>query len=196
VILDGKPRGQTPLEIIDLENTKEHPLLLRLAGYKQVSQTVKLSDDGALVQVSLEGAGAGADGGPSGAAGGVVEGGAGGALAGAATAGGGLPGATGPVRVRKAVSSAAALPRKKLEAPPSGAAVGYLVTNSDPPAARVLVDGRDTGQVTPVSPANKIPLTVGRHTVTFQLGKQRFDYPVEIREGPEPTRLIRKLDAQ
>jgi hypothetical protein len=43
---------------------------------------------------------------------------------------------------------------------------GYLRATTKP-YAKVFVDGKDTGRVTPISPRRRIPLKPGRHKVTF-----------------------------
>ncbi len=81
--------------------------------------------------------------------------------------------------------------KKKTPKPPSGD-VGYLVANTMPWGAKVLVDGKDTGQMTPVMPRKKIPLKPGRHKVTFVLAGKKHNYSISVTAG-KTSRLIKKL---
>jgi hypothetical protein len=62
---------------------------------------------------------------------------------------------------------------------------GYLQLNSKP-AAKVFIDGVDTGLTTPVS-GKQLKLPAGRHKVTFLIGTDRFTYPVLIVDGQTET---------
>lgn len=62
---------------------------------------------------------------------------------------------------------------------------GYLVLASRPPA-KIEVDGRDTGLITPVT-GQQLPLTPGRHKVTFLVGADRYTYVVNVRSGETQT---------
>jgi len=70
--------------------------------------------------------------------------------------------------------------------------VGYLVANTMPWGAKVLVDGKDTGQLTPVMPRKKIPLKPGRHKVTFVLAGKKHNFSISVQPG-KTSRLIKKL---
>ena len=70
--------------------------------------------------------------------------------------------------------------------------MGYLVANTMPWGAKVLVNGRDTGKTTPVAPRSKIPLKPGRYKVTFVLAGKKHSYPVSVTAG-KTARLIKKL---
>ncbi len=70
-------------------------------------------------------------------------------------------------------------------------APGYLLPYSQP-WARVWIDGKDTGQTTPVAPRNHFGLAPGRHLVTFVVAGKRYDFPVAIEAGKE-TRLSKQL---
>ena len=64
---------------------------------------------------------------------------------------------------------------------------------STTPWARVFVDGKDTGRVTPVAPRAHIPLAAGRHVVTFVVGgRRKLDFPITVKAGEE-VRLVREL---
>jgi serine/threonine-protein kinase len=56
---------------------------------------------------------------------------------------------------------------------------GMLVLSSDPVGARVVIDGRDTGQVTPV----RLSLPAGPHQVTIEKNGVQTTEGVEIRNG-------------
>jgi hypothetical protein len=58
---------------------------------------------------------------------------------------------------------------------------GYLQVFSKP-AAKILVDGNETGLKTPIS-GHALPLTPGKHKITFVIGDDRFTYPVMIKAG-------------
>jgi hypothetical protein len=87
----------------------------------------------------------------------------------------------------------------EMEAPPVAqsspapvAAVGYL-TAATKPAARLTIDGRDTGRWTPVPPANPIALPAGAHTIVFETADgRRLEEQLEIEPG-KTSRVIRSL---
>jgi tetratricopeptide (TPR) repeat protein len=58
---------------------------------------------------------------------------------------------------------------------------GYLWVNSKP-KAKILIDGVDTGLTTPIT-GKTLPLTPGKHKVTFVIDDDRFTYPVLIQPG-------------
>ncbi len=62
---------------------------------------------------------------------------------------------------------------------------GYLQVFSKPPA-KILVDGNETGLKTPVS-GHSLPLSPGKHKITFVIGDDRFTYPVMIKAGATET---------
>jgi hypothetical protein len=51
------------------------------------------------------------------------------------------------------------------------------------PWARVFIDGKDTGKMTPIIPRSAISLSPGSHKVTFQVGDQKFHFTVQIESG-------------
>ena len=87
----------------------------------------------------------------------------------------------------------------RAEGPPIAAAtpvapgtIGYLVVQSKP-AARLTIDGRDTGRWTPVPAANPIVLPAGSHTVVFESADgRRHEERVEIEAG-KTARFVRAL---
>ncbi len=77
-------------------------------------------------------------------------------------------------------------------APVPAAGVGYL-TAATKPAARLTIDGRDTGRWTPVPPANPIALPAGAHTLLFETADgRRLEEQLEIEAG-KTSRVIRAL---
>jgi hypothetical protein len=77
-------------------------------------------------------------------------------------------------------------------APVPAAGVGYL-TAATKPAARLTIDGRDTGRWTPVPPANPIALPAGAHTILFETADgRRLEEQLEIEPG-KTSRVIRSL---
>ena len=92
-------------------------------------------------------------------------------------------------------------PLLRAEPPPIAAAtavapdtIGYLVVQSKP-AARLTIDGRDTGRWTPVPAANPIVLPAGSHTVVFESADgRRHEEQIEIEAG-KTARFVRALPA-
>jgi eukaryotic-like serine/threonine-protein kinase len=68
---------------------------------------------------------------------------------------------------------------------------GYLIARTRP-WARVHVDGRDTGVMTPIAPRAKIPLRPGPRRITFVVGDQSFTYQVTIEAG-QTHELVEEL---
>jgi len=68
---------------------------------------------------------------------------------------------------------------------------GYLIAWTTP-WARVFIDGKDTGKMTPIAPRARIALTPGTHKVTFVVGAERFSYSVDVAAG-ETLRLKKDL---
>ncbi len=60
------------------------------------------------------------------------------------------------------------------------------------PWARVFIDGKDTGKMTPIAPRSAIPLSPGSHKVVFAVGDQKFPFTVTIRPG-EKKNLVKVL---
>jgi len=88
--------------------------------------------------------------------------------------------------------AAPALARAEAQAQTASALLGYLVTNTRP-AARVSIDGRETGRWTPVPEGNPIALTAGAHTILFETADgKRLEESVQIEPG-KTARLVRDL---
>ena len=108
-----------------------------------------------------------------------------------------------PVARRKPRPAAKPKPRSKPRGKPKPAPalaaptgdVGYLVANTMPWGATVLVDGKNTGKKTPVAPRSKIALKPGKHRVTFVLNGKKHKFSVTITSG-KTARLIKKLPAE
>jgi hypothetical protein len=62
---------------------------------------------------------------------------------------------------------------------------GYLQVYSKP-TAHILVDGKETNLKTPIS-GHTLPLTAGKHKITFVIGDDRFTYPVIVKAGATET---------
>ena len=83
------------------------------------------------------------------------------------------------------------------------AAASSAVTSTQPgsftaftqPFARVFIDGKDTGKMTPIAPRSAIALPPGSHDITFVVGEKRFNYRITIAPG-EHKNLIRTLPVQ
>ncbi len=69
-------------------------------------------------------------------------------------------------------------------APFEDAEPGYLIADTTP-WARVLVDGKDTGKMTPIADRAKISLPAGKHTVTFVVGDKRYSYTIFVEPGQD-----------
>ena len=74
---------------------------------------------------------------------------------------------------------------------PAANETGFLIANTQP-WAKVLIDGKDTGKMTPIAPRSKIPLKPGRHTVTFVADGKKFNFEITIKPG-EDLRLMKQL---
>jgi len=89
-------------------------------------------------------------------------------------------------------------PASSASPPPAAAAPapgsdkeGFLIANSQP-YAKVLVDGKDTGKVTPIAPRDHIPLKPGKHVITFVTSDKRVSADVIIKSGEE-AKVVRNL---
>jgi hypothetical protein len=71
---------------------------------------------------------------------------------------------------------------------------GYF-TAFTKPWARVLIDDKDTGKMTPISPDSRIKLVPGRHKVTFVVGEERHDFLVKISRG-KVKNLVKDLSGE
>jgi serine/threonine protein kinase len=77
-------------------------------------------------------------------------------------------------------------------APVTPTGVGYL-TAATKPAARVTIDGRETGRWTPVPPANPIALPAGAHTIVFETAEgKKLEEQLQVEVG-KTSRLIRSF---
>jgi serine/threonine protein kinase len=68
---------------------------------------------------------------------------------------------------------------------------GYLVAYTTP-WAKVVIDGKDTGKMTPIAPRAKIALPPGKHKVTFVVGRENWSYTVTIKAG-ETSKITKDL---
>ena len=71
---------------------------------------------------------------------------------------------------------------------------GFLLAYTTP-YAKVVVDGVDTGKITPITPRAKIPLSPGDHKVTFVVGREKMTFRVKIVAGKD-TKLIKDLQVK
>jgi hypothetical protein len=71
---------------------------------------------------------------------------------------------------------------------PADCRKGWLRVDSQP-AARIYIDGVDTGVTTP----GALAVPIGRHKVTFVVGDDRYTYPVTIRGGQTET-IMKSID--
>jgi hypothetical protein len=68
---------------------------------------------------------------------------------------------------------------------------GYLVAYTTP-WAKVVIDGKDSGKMTPIAPRAKIALPPGKHKVTFVVGRENWSYIVTIKAG-ETSKITKDL---
>ena len=64
--------------------------------------------------------------------------------------------------------------------------VGFLVLQTRPSGATILLDGADTGLVTPLT-GKQMPVEPGKHKITFMIGRDRYTYPVTVNAGESAT---------
>jgi hypothetical protein len=87
-----------------------------------------------------------------------------------------------------APAPAPAVPAEEPPPAPAAAATdeepGYLIAETTP-WARILIDGKDTGRMTPVAPRAKIAVTPGKHKVTFVVGDKSFGYTIMVAPGED-----------
>jgi hypothetical protein len=69
--------------------------------------------------------------------------------------------------------------------------VGYFLAYTTP-WARVHIDGKDTGKMTPIAPRAKIALKPGKHKVTFIVGRDEFHYWITVEPGKD-VKLVEDL---
>jgi serine/threonine protein kinase len=79
-----------------------------------------------------------------------------------------------------------------LKQPPKSPAdpKGYAAITSNP-SAKIWVDGKDTGLSTPIA-AHALPLSPGKHKITFVLGNDKTTYTINVKAG-ETTPLHKDL---
>lgn len=63
------------------------------------------------------------------------------------------------------------------------------------PFARVFIDGKDTGKMTPIAPRSAISLSPGAHQVTFVVGDKEFTYRITLAPG-ERKNLVKTLPVE
>jgi hypothetical protein len=61
--------------------------------------------------------------------------------------------------------------------------VGLRLHAATDPASRVAVDGKDTGETTPISGFEGIVVGAGRHRVSFSAGGRTLDVDVDVQPG-------------
>ena len=65
------------------------------------------------------------------------------------------------------------------------------MVSTRPPGVTVLIDGKDTGQRTPIRRPYSLP--AGRHTITFVMNDgKRYSYPIQI-DANQTTKLMKLL---
>jgi hypothetical protein len=174
--VNGKRVGVTPVDVNDVDLSKSTRVTVRMRGYRDVIKYLQSPNgepqvlDAKLVAV-------------------------------AETSGGGDPAAEiiPPPKGRPGEASAAPAPIRLVggEAPAGGEEKatsnepGYLIANTQP-WARVWIDGKDTGKMTPIAPRSKVPLKPGKHVVTFVADGKKFNFDVVVKPG-EDVKLTKQL---
>jgi serine/threonine protein kinase len=166
--VNGKRAGVTPLDIGDLDPGKQARVVLRMKGYGTVTKYVSFDKNTQqTVDAKL------------------------------------APGAEGPPEDSGATKVAEAKPEKgtdKSSKPPKlvaeelktgGNEPGFLIANTQP-WAKVIIDGKDTGKMTPIAPRSKISLKPGKHIITFVADGKKFNFDIVIKPG-EDLRLMKQL---
>jgi serine/threonine protein kinase len=170
VTVNGRIYGKTPVTIEDLDPTKAAKVVIKKRGFATINRQVSFLDTfEQTVDVDLGGGGGGGKDDDKGGGGTTATGGGG-----TTSSGGGGTGGTGG------------------SGGGGGGGEGFLIANSQP-FARVFVDDKDTGKTTPIAPRDRIPLSPGKHKVTFVASGKKYTYDVTIRPGEE-FRLIRNLN--
>ena len=54
------------------------------------------------------------------------------------------------------------------------------------PAAKIAVDGVDTGLATPIA-GHAVPLSPGKHKITFSVGSDKYTFVVTAKQGETVT---------
>ena len=174
--VNGKRVGVTPIDVADVDLSKSTRVTVRLRGYRDVIKYLQSTNgepqvlDAKLVALAE-----------------------------------GEPPETKEPKSRssgksgEAVAAAGPTPLKVLE-PGGGAAgddkassneSGFLIANTQP-WARVWIDGKDTGKMTPIAPRSKVPLKPGKHVVTFVADGKKFNFDVVVKPG-EDVKLTKQL---
>jgi serine/threonine protein kinase len=104
--------------------------------------------------------------------------------------GGTKPGDKKPLDVKKPADKPSDEPSLKQPPRSPADAKGYAAISSTP-SARISIDGKDTGLSTPIS-GRALPLSPGRHKVTFVIGGDKFTFSVTIKAG-DTTALHKEL---
>jgi len=85
-------------------------------------------------------------------------------------------------------------PPPQLPPPPADSkGVGYLVVHSTP-FARIHIDGKDTGKMTPIASRARLALAPGKHKLTFVVTStgEIFHFTITIKAG-ETLKITKQL---
>ena len=165
--VNGRSYGKSPVTVDDLDPTKAAKVVAKKRG---VGSLIKLVSFGESFDQTLD-----LDLGSSGSSSGSGSGSSGHSEKAAAPT----------------ASSTASSPPTPPPAAPGSDKEGYLIANSQP-YAKVLVDGKDTGKLTPIAPRDHIPLKPGKHVITFVTSDKRVSADVIIKSGEE-AKVVRNL---
>ncbi len=93
-----------------------------------------------------------------------------------------------------AAASGAATPAARPAAQPASSQPATF-TAFTRPFARVFIDGKDTGKMTPIAPRSAITLSPGAHQITFVVGDKEFSYRITLAPG-ERKNLVKTLPVE
>jgi hypothetical protein len=86
-------------------------------------------------------------------------------------------------------------PLEQRSEPVPRAEPGYLIASTVPQHAHVLIDGKDTGRITPIPPTDKLSVVAGDHLLSFVLNGASREYRLLFRSG-ETQRVSAFLGGQ
>jgi hypothetical protein len=168
--VNGKRVGVTPIDVNDVDLSRSTRVTVRMKGYRDVVKYIQSTNgEPQILDAKLVPAAAG-DSEPIAAA----EGKGAKAAAEAPT----------PIKLVGAEEPAAA-------DKPTSNEPGFLIANTQP-WARVWIDGKDTGKMTPIAPRSKVPLKPGKHVVTFVADGKKFNFDIVVKPG-EDVKLTKQL---
>ncbi|HMU40592.1 MAG TPA: serine/threonine-protein kinase [Pseudomonadota bacterium] len=169
VLVNGRSYGKSPVTIEDLDPTKTFKVVLKKRGHGTVNRLLSFGDTfEQTLDVDLSGSSKDKDKASEG----------------------------GSKEDEKVAQQSSTKTGDKTDGASSshGEKEGYLLAMTQP-FAKVFIDDKDTGKMTPISQRDRIPLKPGKHKVTFVTSSKRVHFDVVIRAGAE-EKLIRNLNEE